>query len=95
MKFGSLLKKLRTEKGVSIKKIAPHLGLNYTYISKLENSKVNPSQEVVKKISHYFNYDSDELLTAAGKLPKDVQDILRNNPKEALNYLRTKFKITK
>jgi transcriptional regulator with XRE-family HTH domain len=91
MTFGRLLRKLRTKKGVSIKQLAPALGLNYTYISKLENSKVNPSSEVVEKMSHYFDYDSDELMVAAGKLPKDVENILKNNPQEAVNYLRKKF----
>ena len=91
MSFGEVLKDLRTKKGLSIKKLAPEVGLNYTYISKLENSKVNPSPKVVKKISRYFHYNSDELLVTAGKIPKDVEEILKNNPKEAIEYLRSKF----
>jgi len=91
MTFGKLLKSLRLRKNVSIKKLGPELGLNYTYISKLENSKVNPSPNVVKKLSHYFNYDADELMMTAGKIPKDIESILKNNPKEAIIYLRRKF----
>jgi transcriptional regulator with XRE-family HTH domain len=91
MSFGSLLKKLRLKKGISIKKLAPYLGVNYTYISKLENSKVNPSTRLIKKLSNYFDYDSDELMISAGKLPKDVEQILKNNPKEVINYLRSRF----
>jgi transcriptional regulator with XRE-family HTH domain len=91
MTFGKILKKLRTQKGVSIKKLAPELGVNYTYISKLENSKVNPSEKMVEKLSRYFNYNNDELLIATGKIPEDIAEILKNNPKEALDYLRRKF----
>ncbi len=91
MKFSNILKKLRKEKGVSIKKMAEELGINYTYISKLENSKGNPSSEVVEKISHYFNYNSDELMLSAGKIPDDIAYVLQNNPKEASIYLRSKF----
>lgn len=91
MNFPELLKKLRTEKGVSIKKLAPDLDLSYTYISKLENSKSLPSREVIEKIAKYFKYDKDEMMISAGKLPKDVEDIITKNPKEALNFLRTIF----
>jgi len=91
MDFSNLLKNLRTEKGVSIKKLAAEVGLNYTYISKLENAKVKPSLEVINKFSHYFNYNSDELMITAGKIPKDVEEILKSNPKEAVKLLRRKF----
>jgi len=91
MVFGNLIKSLRLKKGVSIKKLAPEIGVDYTYISKLENSKVIPSTKTINKLSEYFNYDSDELLLSAGKLPEDIEDILKNNPNEAIKYLRSKF----
>jgi len=95
MKFSKLLKQLRKNKGLSIKKLAKDVDLNYTYISKLENSKVNPSSEVIDKFANYFNYDNDELTLAAGKIPEDIKEILRDNPVEALAYLRRKFIIDK
>ena len=91
MTFGKLLKSLRNEKRVSIKQLAAEVGLNYTYISKLENAKVKPSPEVINRFSHYFNYNKDELMIAAGKIPKDIEEILKGNPKEAIRYLRSKF----
>ena len=91
MNFGQILKSLRIKKGLSIKKLAPELGLNYTYISKIESSKVIPSEDVLNKISKYFHYSSDEIMLAAGKIPKDVQKILQENPIEAIKYLRKEF----
>ena len=91
MDFSVLLKDLRTKNGASIKKLAAEVGLNYTYISKLENAKVKPSPEVINRFSHYFNYNEDELMIAAGKIPKDIEEILKGNPKEAIRYLRSKF----
>ena len=91
MTFGKLLKSLRNEKRVSIKQLAAEVGLNYTYISKLENSKVNPSSKVISKFSDYFNYSSDELMLAADKIPKDILEILKNNPQETVIYLRRRF----
>ena len=91
MDFSVLLKDLRTKKGKSIKKLASEVGLNYTYISKLENAKVKPSLKVIDKFSYYFNYSTEELMIAAGKIPKDIEKILKGNPKEAIRYLRSKF----
>jgi HTH-type transcriptional regulator, competence development regulator len=91
MEFGRLLRKLRQKKGKSIKKVAEDLNLNYTYISKLENSKGLPSAETVSTLSHYFSYNSDELMLSAGKIPADILKILQGNPKEAAEYLRRKF----
>ncbi|MGA2315264.1 MAG: helix-turn-helix transcriptional regulator [Thermodesulfobacteriota bacterium] len=91
MTFGKLLKDLRTKKGKSIKTLGQELGLNYTYISKLENSKVNPSIKSVEKFSRYFKYNSEELLVSAGKIPRDIEEILKDHPKEAIDYLRRKF----
>ena len=42
-KFGSFLKTLRQNKGDSIKKLAPKLDVNYSYLSKLENGHTLPS----------------------------------------------------
>ena len=91
MDFGKVLRRLRRDKGISIKQLASDLDVNYTYISKIENSHVTPSSTIVNKISSYFNYSSDELLLISGKLPKDIEDILRNNPEEAVRLLRSKF----
>lgn len=91
MVFGQILKNLRKQKGLGIKKLAPEIGLNYTYLSKLENSKVIPSPKVIQKISKYFQCDSDELMLSAGKIPEDIEEILKNNPKESIEYLRGKF----
>ncbi len=91
MTIGKLLRKLRKEKGVGIKEMAKTLDLNYTYISKIENSKAMPSSEVLNKISNYFDYNQDELLLSAGRIPKDIEEILKNNPAEAIKYLRRRF----
>ena len=91
MDFGEKLKDIRSQRGLSIKKLGADLDINYTYISKLENSISYPSYGFINKVSEYFNIDSDELLLAAGKIPNDIKDILQNNPKEAIKYLRDKF----
>jgi transcriptional regulator with XRE-family HTH domain len=91
MEFGQLLKRLRSNKGVGIKTLAPDLGVTYSYISKLESGDAGPSEEFVARVSEYFHYDSNELLLAAGKVPADVLEILRSHPQDAVNVLRDRF----
>jgi transcriptional regulator with XRE-family HTH domain len=91
MKFGNILKQLRTESGQGIKKLAPELGVSYTYLSKLEKGAIAPSEKLVERVAKYFSYDEDRLLLSAGKVPAEIIEILRTNPDEAVNYLRQRF----
>ena len=91
MSFGKLLTQLRNEKGVSIKELGPSIGVNYTYISKLESSKSTPSLELIQRIADYFNCDADLLMIAAGKIPPKAMKVVTENPEEVLAYLRSKI----
>jgi transcriptional regulator with XRE-family HTH domain len=89
--FGEILRDLRTKQGLGIKRLAPELGVTYSYLSKLENNELNPSEEFVNRVASYFSYDNSRLLLAAGKVPSDVLRILRENPDEAVEFLRERF----
>ena len=89
--FGRVLKRLRQNSKLSLKQLSPKLDINYSYLSKLENNHSLPSEQFIHKISNLFNYDSEELMIRAGKIPKDIIDILKNNPKEAAEFLRKTF----
>jgi transcriptional regulator with XRE-family HTH domain len=92
MEFGEILRSLRTGAGLGIKKLAPELGVNYTYLSKLENKDVRPSEDFVKRVARYFDYNEDQLLMAAGRIPEEILEILRENPEEAIDFLRERFR---
>ena len=91
MEFHQIIKILRNKRGIGIKRLAPELGLNYTYLSKLENNKSKPSPEVIKKFAKYDKYNEDELFLSAGKIPADVQEIIDKNPAAAIDILRKEF----
>jgi HTH-type transcriptional regulator, competence development regulator len=91
MTFGELIREMRYSKGVGIKKLAEELDVNYTYLSKIENDKAVPSEKVIERVSKYFNYNKDELMLSADRIPDDIKKILRENPKEAIEYLREQF----
>jgi HTH-type transcriptional regulator, competence development regulator len=91
MEFGVVLRQLRLASGLGIKRLAPELGVNYTYLSKLENSQISPSEQFVGRVADYFGYDRDQLLLSAGKVPAEILDILRENPDGAIELLRRHF----
>ena len=89
--FGEILRQLRTGVGIGIKKLAPEVGVSYSYISKLENGEVSPSEELVGRIATYFHYDRDRLLLSAGKVPPEILKILQDHPDDAVEFLRQHF----
>ncbi len=89
--FGRILRELRNKGGLGIKRLAPELGITYSYLSKLENNEIAPSKELVGKVATYFGYDQDLLLISAGKIPPEVLGILQEHPEEALGFLRERF----
>lgn len=89
--FGDILRTLRSGAGLGIKRLAPELGVTYSYLSKLESNQIRPSEELVERVAQYFEYDRDRLLLAAHKVPPEVLRMLRENPDEALGYLRERF----
>jgi transcriptional regulator with XRE-family HTH domain len=91
MKFGKILRQLRLESGMGIKSLAPELRVNYTYLSKLENEAISPSEDLITRVADYFGFDRDALLLSAGKIPEDILTILREHPDDAIAVLRKQF----
>lgn len=89
--FAERLRTLRRRRGLGLKRLAPELGVSYPYLSKIENSKAAPSEELLDRIARYFEADGDELLILANRIPDDIRRILRENPHEALDFLRRRF----
>ena len=91
MAFGETLRRLRADQGIGIKRLAPQLGVSYTYLSKLEANVTRPSEELLDRISLYFGCDRDHLYAAADRVPPDILSILREHPEDAIQLLRERF----
>ncbi len=62
-RFGEKLKKLREQKGLTMKEMADQLDLKaHGYISELESSKKYPTVFLVLKVSYLFGISTDVLL---------------------------------
>ncbi len=91
MILGKQLRKLRREKGVGIKIMASEIAIDHSYLSKIENGYIVPSAEVIGRMARYLNYNNDELMVLANRVPEDIKEILRTNPREAMDFLRKRF----
>jgi transcriptional regulator with XRE-family HTH domain len=55
MEIGIRIKKFRKTNGLTIKDLSDKVGVTQSYISQLENDKVNPSLGTLKKIANALN----------------------------------------
>ena len=85
--FGKRLKDLREKAGLSQGELAEKAGVNFTYLSKIENGvKPPPSQNVIIRLAEILRVDADELLASAGKVPADIVSKLKD--RDTLHALR-------
>ncbi|MBD2860839.1 helix-turn-helix domain-containing protein [Paenibacillus oceani] len=63
MTFGARLKSARNSKRLTQQQVADSLGLNFTTISKYENDKSQPDNEILHQMSILYNVSIDWLLT--------------------------------
>lgn len=77
--FGELLRKWRKKRGLSQRDLAQRVGIDFSYVSKVENDVPgfeSPSEEALSRLADALEVDPDEMITRAGKIPSDVRRIL-------------------
>jgi len=88
MEFGRRLRDLRKQKNISQRDLAAQVGIDFTYLSKIEGGRLAPpSEDVIRHIAQVLKADEDELINLAGKVPKDLKAVLEENP-QAVELLR-------
>lgn len=85
------LRRLRLATGQGIKRVAPQVGVSYSYLSKVENGLKKPSVDLLTRLSDLYGVDSDELLAKLGELPSDVKAILKSEGKAVLDLVRKEY----
>ena len=87
--FGQQLREWRRLAGLSQRRLAESVGVDFSYVSKLENDRLAPpSAETVIRLAEAINAPPDELLAAARKIPEAVGDEVVREP-AAQRFLRT------
>lgn len=55
------LKELRVNKGLTVRGIAPMLGISFSHYNDIENGRRNPSLKVAVKMADYLGFDVKKL----------------------------------
>lgn len=89
--IGQALKRARKNKSLSIKKVAPKVEINYTYLSKIENDHKLPSSDLIEKLCELYGEDSEKMIALLGELPTDIQEILKTHGPEVFDLIRKTY----
>jgi transcriptional regulator with XRE-family HTH domain len=73
--FGSRLRELRREKGFTLRQLADLAGVDFTYLSKVENDRVpyTPAADTIRTLARALGVDPLDLLKLANKLPVELE----------------------
>ncbi len=86
--FGIALREKRRTAGLTQRELADRAGVDFSYISKLENDRLPPpAADTVVKLAALLRCSPEELLALTGKLPSEVQAKLSNS-RAAQEFLR-------
>ena len=93
-KFGEYLRKRReelreTDPQFSIRQVAGRVGVEPSYLSKVERGlQPPPSEPTTRALAEVLNEDVDVLLALAGKVSSDLAEIIRSRPRLFADLLR-------
>lgn len=87
--FGQALRELRRSKAISQRDLAEKVGVDFSYISKIENDRLPPpAADTIVKICNALEAPSDTLLALSGKIPSEVRETIGFSP-AALEFIRS------
>ena len=89
MTFGQTVKKLRKAKKITQLELAQKIGVDFTYISKIENDKTKmpPAEKTIKKLAEILETDAEELILLAKKVPQNLRETIVDD-ELAVDFLR-------
>jgi transcriptional regulator with XRE-family HTH domain len=86
--FGSYLRERRRSAQVSQRQLADAVGVDFSYISKLENGRLPPpAADTIVRLARAIDCPTEELLAVAKKMPSSLDASLTGEP-AALRFLQ-------
>ncbi len=77
MTLGQRLRELRKSRGLSLRELASRVTVGFTYLSKIENHKLEeghgPSEKLIHMLAVELDGDEEELLLLAEKVPEPIR----------------------
>jgi transcriptional regulator with XRE-family HTH domain len=77
MKFGEKVRIARKAKNLDLRTLAETVGVHFTYLSKIENGKLDfgdaPGEQLILKLAVALDADPDELMLLAHRIPEPIR----------------------
>lgn len=80
MTFGAYVKGLREAKGFSVREVARRLGVEPSYVSKIEGGERQASESVLESLAGVLGVNPHLFLAMAGKVTVKFQEAIRARP---------------
>ena len=79
--FGEKIKQTRKEKGYSLRQLGKLVGIDFTYLSKIENNRADysPKEEVIRSLASNLELNAEELIFLAGRIPEQDVELLKSH----------------
>jgi HTH-type transcriptional regulator, competence development regulator len=81
--FGERIRELRKASGMTQREFAEQLEIDFTYVSKIENGRVDvpPSEQLITRIAELLGIDANDLLVLAGQFDhRELQRVATETP---------------
>jgi transcriptional regulator with XRE-family HTH domain len=94
MSFGVFLRQRRErlrerDRRYSLRQVAERIGIEPAYLSKIERGDFPPpGEETIRALALELDEDVDVLLALAGKVSRDLQEVIRLRPKLFAELIR-------
>ena len=84
MTFGQRVRQLRHGREWSLRDLAARVGVGFTYLSRVENERLNfgdyPSDALIHRLADALDADWEELLILAKRIPEPVKKRVLQRP---------------
>ena len=84
MTFGERVRELRHGKGLTLRELAEQVGVGFTYLSRVENGRLNfgdyPSNALIHRLADALGGDEEELLVLAERVPDRIRQRVLERP---------------
>ena len=89
-RFGDIIRDKRLARGLSLRKFAELVKVSPTYISQIEQGKVQypPAADCVRRMAEVLGEPSDELIALAGRVPEALPEVFAEEPRMMATFLR-------
>ena len=89
-KFGTFIRNLRKEKGMTLKQVESAAKVSNAYISQIERGIRNPPHpDILKRLATAYDVTHRELLVAAGYLEDPEEQMRREKIEKAFQHVLT------